>query len=326
MAPRYVERIARLPRVFELLAAHPDGLPLVTLSARVGVGVDELREDLMAFFTADLGDLLGMSRPDVLEFVGPDGEDVDPNTAEIVRIVSERPVEELGVEHVDAAELALIYTAAEALLDIDPTDADLAGAIDVLTETIFGEPLALTGGMTSWQRPLEPLQDAARDRRKVRIVYSRAWEPGVSERVIEPYRLVQTRRGWEVDAGPIDDLGRMRTYLLSNLREYNVLPDAFTPPDDLDARLEAQRATTRVRVRLPHAARWVADFYAERVGVVDEDELTVTVDLDLLPPVEQRVGLLLLAAGLDTVVLSPAGLVQAGPRLAAELLEHHRGS
>ena len=31
--PRYVQRIARLPRVFERLAAHPDGLPLATLAA-----------------------------------------------------------------------------------------------------------------------------------------------------------------------------------------------------------------------------------------------------------------------------------------------------
>lgn len=325
MAPKYVARIARLPRVLELLAAHPDGLPLVDLAAHVDVPADELREDLLAYFTADLGDMLGLSRPDVLEFLGADGEDVDPNTAEVVRIIDERPAEELGVEHVDAAELGLVYTAAQALLDIDPSDEDLAGAIDVLTETMFGAPVALAGGTTTGLHPLEPLQEAARERRKVRIRYSRAWSPGVFDRVVEPYRLVQTRRGWEVDSGPIDELGRMRTFLLSNLRDYEVLPETFDPPADLAARLDAQRATERVRVRMPHDARWVADFYAERVSVADEDEESVTVDLDLLPPVERRVGLLLLASGLDTVVVSPASMVKAGPELARELLEHHRG-
>jgi predicted DNA-binding transcriptional regulator YafY len=325
MAPKYVERIARLPRVFELLARHPEGLPLIDLAAQVGVPVDELREDLLAFFTADLGDLLGMSRPDVLEFLGPDGEDVDPNTAEIVRIIDEQSIEELGVEHVDASELALIYTAARALLDIDPADADLVGAVDVLTETMFGAPLAEAGGARAWQRPLEPLQDAASARRKVRIVYSRAWSPGVSERVIEPYRLVQTRRSWEVDAGPPDEQGRLRTYLLSNVRDYEVLDDAFEKPDDLDAMLMAQRETVTVRVQLPHRARWVADFYAERVAAVEEDETSVTLDLELLPPVDHRVGLLMLASGLDTVVLDPPNLVATGPKLAAELLTHHRG-
>lgn len=321
--PKYVQRIARLPRVFELLAAHPSGLPVVALASRLDVPPDELRQDLLAFFTADLGGLLGMSRPAALEFVGPDGEDEEPTTAEIVRIVDERSGDELGVEYVDASSLALIYTAARALLDIDPSDRDLAGAVGVLTETMFGTPLAETV-REPWHGPLEGLQDAVRDRRQVRIVYSRSWTPGVMERVIDPYRLVQTRRGWEVDAGPPDPDGRLRTFLLSNIRSATVLSSEFTQPSDLEARLGAQRSTTTVRVRLPHAARWAADFYAERVRVVGEGEVSFTADLDMLPPVDGRVGLLLLAAGLDAAVLEPASLVAAGPARAAELLAHHR--
>jgi hypothetical protein len=321
--PKYVQRIARLPQVFELLAAHPDGLPIVELASRLDVPADELRQDLLAFFTADLVGLLGMSRPAALEFVGPDSEDEEPNTAEIVRIVDERSGDELGVEYVDASSLALIYTAARALLDIDPSDEDLAGAVGVLTETMFGEPLAETV-REPWHGPLEGLQDAVRERRQVRIVYSRSWEPGVTERVIDPYRLVQTRRGWEVDAGPPDAQDRLRTFLLSNIRSASVLSSGFVPPADLETRLERQRTTWTVRVKLPHAARWAADFYAERVTVVAEDELTFTADLDMLPPVDGRVGLLLLAAGLDAAVLEPASLVAAGPARAAELLAHHR--
>ena len=322
-APKYAQRVARLPEVFELLAEHPDGLPLVDLAARLEVPVEELRQDLLAFFVADVGGLLGLSRPDVLDFIGADGDDVDPNEAEIVRLIDERPTEELGVEYVDASELALIYTAATALLEIDPDDADLAGAIAVLTETMFGEEGADAGIPTS-AGPLEALQDAARRRRKVRIVYSRSWYAGVTERVVDPYRLVQTRRGWELDAGPPDEAGALRTFLLPNIRECEVLDEEYTAPPRLPALLEAQRATSTVRVRIPHQARWAADMYAEQVDVVGDDELDVTLDLALLPPVEQRLGLLLLAAGPDAAVLDPAGLVAAGPRLAAELLAHHR--
>lgn len=330
-APKYAQRVARLPEVFELLAAHPNGLPLVDLGERLGVPADELREDLLAFFAADVGGLLGLSRPSVLDFVGLDGADVDPNQAEVVRLIEERPADELGVEHVDASELALIYTAARALLEVDPDDADLAGAIDVLTETMVGEGLTLAEPSSESSAPdtsvrvLEPLQDAASEHRRTRIVYSRSWYAGVTDRVIDPYRLVQTRRGWEVDAGPPDDEGRLRTFLLSNIRDLEVLDETFEPPADVEARLQDQRQTVTVRVRIPHQARWAADMYAETSEVVSDDETDVTLDLALLPPVEQRVGLLLLASGPDAAVVDPPGLVAAGPKLAAELLRHHRG-
>jgi predicted DNA-binding transcriptional regulator YafY len=322
--PKYVQRFARLPAVLETLAAHPDGLPLHELAAQIGAVPQELREDLLAFYTADVGTvLMGLSRPDVLEFLGPEGDSADPATAEIVRVTDERPTEELGVENVDARELALVYAAARALLEIEPDNADLNSALDVLTETLFGEPQQLSDPK-SWNRPLEPLQRAVAEHRRVRIVYSRVWHAGVTERVIEPHRLVQTRRGWEVDAGPPDQDGRLRTFLLSNVRDLEVLDEGFTPPSGLERLLEKQRATTTVRVELPHAARWAADFFSERVELLMDDEYTSTLDLTLLPPVYRRVGLLLLAAGEESKVLEPAVLIRTGPHLAEELLTHHR--
>ncbi len=322
-APRYVARIARLPEVFERLVAHPDGLSLDVLAADLAVPVEELREDLLAFYTADISTevMMGLSRPDVIEFVGPD--DDDPATAERVRIVADRPSEELGVEYVDAAELALVYTAARALLDIEPDNEDLAGALEVLTETMYVDPQIPQVGTPVWNRPLAPLQDAQRQRRAVRIDYSRAWSHGVGVRTIHPYRLVQTRRGWEVDAGPPDADGKLRTFLLSNIRSVEVLDETFDAPDDLEERLDAQRETTRVRVVLPHSARWAADMYAERVTVVADDEETAVLDLDLLPPLEARVGLLLLASGPDALVVDPPQLDTAGVVVAEELLVHH---
>jgi hypothetical protein len=323
--PKYADRVARLPEVFERLAAHPDGVALTTLADAVGAPVDELREDLLAFFTADLADtesaMLGLWRPNVLEFLGPDGASADPNEAEVVRITNDRPTEELGVEYVDAAELGVIYTAALALHDIEGDD-DLGGAIDVLTETLLGQP-AGHPGVPEWNRQVQPLQTAQRRRNAVRIVYSRAWEHGVTPRVIHPYRLVQTRRGWEVDAGPPDDRGRLRTYLLSGIRDLEVLERTFTPPAGLPAMLEEQRSTTRARVCLPHSARWAADMYAEHVTVVQADEESVSLDLDLLPPLDRRVGMLLLAAGPDAFVVEPRDLESAGVVLAEELLVHH---
>lgn len=330
-APKYIQRLARLPQVFELLSGRPDGLPLSELATAVGCSAEELREDLLLFYTSDPKSLLfGLGRPDVLEFCSADGADDDPTTAEVVRIVSDNPAEELGVEYLDAAELALIYTAAHALLELEPDNTDLRGAVDVLTQTMLGDPSAdsaSAGTVTrpSWNTALEPLNAAIDGHRRVRITYSAAWSEGVSDRVIEPWRLVHTRRGWELDAGPVAADGSIRTYLLAHIRDLELLDESFEVPGDAAVRIDAQRATTTVRVRIPHSARWAADFHAERVEVVADDELTATLDLSLLPPVTQRIGLLLLVAGEDAQVLQPSALVAAGPALAAELLAHHRG-
>ena len=88
---------------------------------------------------------------------------------------------------------------------------------------------------------------AVLDRRKIKIIYSRAWYPGVTERVIEPYAMVRTRRGWEVDAGPVDDHGRLRTYLLTGVQSFSVLDETFERPADVDALLRAQRGRRRSR-------------------------------------------------------------------------------
>lgn len=311
--------------MFELLLAHPDGVPLAVLAEEVGVPIDELREDLLAFYTADPLEsdrMLGLWRPPVIEFLGSDGDpEVEPGEAEIVRAVNERPTEELGVEYVDASELALVHTAAVALHDVE-RDPDLAAAIDVLTETMVGAP-AGQPEPPSWNEPLRPLQVAQRDRHAVKIVYSRTWQHGVSARVIHPYRLVQTRRGWEVDAGPPDSAGRLRTYLLSGIREVESLEQPFELPDDLPAMLDAQRATTTVRMVVPHGSRWAADMYAETVTVLRADEDDAELELELLPPLADRVGMLLLAAGSGAFVLEPADLADAGTVLAEELLMHH---
>lgn len=96
--PRYARRIARLPEVFARLHEQPAGVPLRELAAQLGTGEDELREDLLAYYTAGAGDwLLGLSRPTVLEFLGRDGDSEDPHEAEIVRITEDAV--DLGVEH-----------------------------------------------------------------------------------------------------------------------------------------------------------------------------------------------------------------------------------
>jgi proteasome accessory factor C len=71
---------------------------------------------------------------------------------------------------------------------MEPDNEDIQGAIDVITETLFGEAGAPAPPVAAarWNRPLPVLQQAREERRRVRIVYSRSWVHGVGERVIEP--------------------------------------------------------------------------------------------------------------------------------------------
>ena len=227
-----------------------------------------------------------------------------------------------AAEHLSAGDLALIYTAGMALLDVDDNNEDLAEALGVISETMYGEP-GTQPQPAGWNQVLRPLQQGQEERRRVRIEYSRTWRPGVSARVIEPLRLVQTHRGWEVDAGPVGPEGNLRTFILSNVRSAELLDETFEPPPGLERLLERQRRTSTVRMELSQDARWAADMYAEHVSVVEQDESRLIADLELLAPVGDRVGLIILASGPETRVLSPNSVLPDAVGIIEELLRHH---
>ena len=151
---------------------------------------------------------------------------------------------------------------------------------------------------------------------------SRSWRAGVTDRVIEPLRLVQTRRGWEVDAGPVEYDGRLRTFLLSNIRDLEVLDETFEEPSAVESLLAKQRQTERVRIDLAQDARWAVDMYAERHRVVDEDAEVFTAEVELLPPVTARVALLMLASGPYSRV--DPHLIGGASSVIESLLAHHQ--
>ena len=264
------------------------------LADQFGVDAQVLGEDLVTFMDVESWgwDMdLEIFRPPVIEFgaadeVDPDRDVFDDDVEEfsattVVRIVHDSPSAGMGVEHLTPGDLATVYTAAMALLDADPDDEELRAALGVIAETMYGER-ADQPDPAEWNHKLPLLQRACSDRLRVDIVYSRQWHIGISERTIEPLRLVQTKRGWEVDAGPPDAEGRLRTFLLSNIRSAEPRDEAFELPSHLDSRLASQRTTTTVRVALAQDARWAPDLYAEKVDIVSQDDEEFVADLALL--------------------------------------------
>lgn len=320
----YARRLADLPRALHLLELHPDGLPLDELAAELGTSVPGLRETFLAYYRADLVEL-GDWRLPAVEFLAAEGsgdsEEVDPGEAERVRVVSAAPERELGVSHLPAEDLARLYEAGADLLALEPDNEVLRCALEAFQASLW--PVDLPAGGQWLADVARDLRAAVEHRRRVRITYVRQWHPGRTQRVIEPYRLTRTRRGWEVDAGPADDRATVRTYLVSGISEYDVLDETFELPADAEQRVAANRRPVEVELVVPQTGRWAVDRFGESVTLLGDDETDVSLRVALLPPVEQRLGLILASAGPEAFVVSPAELREAGASLARDLLAHH---
>jgi predicted DNA-binding transcriptional regulator YafY len=328
-APKYVTRFARVARAIPILAVHPGGMRLADLAAQLGTTEAELREEIRAYYRADPPmDVVGGFREPLIEFAaGPPGaseedEYPDPASAAYVRLRDMRSGVDVGVKFLSLGELTVVSRTGHDLLTREPGNTVLEAALDKLQNSILDG--FDTGGPRWLGDQARRLRQAVREQRRVRIVYARAWLPGVVERVIEPYQVVHTRRGWEVDAAVAGRDGGVRTYLVSGIRELDVLDESFGRPSDVAERIAANRRLQAVDVVVPHGARWAVELYAESAEVLAEDEESVTLRARLLRPVDQRLGLLLLAAGGDARVVDPPELAAAGRDLARTLLEHHR--
>ena len=320
----FVDRVAELPRLLDALQYHPEGLRIDDLAVEVGRTPDQVREALLTYYTTDLAlydaDLVG--RPPAIEFVTGAGEDDELGRVSMVRLQAPEPGRELGVAYLSVTELARLYRAGRDRLELEPGNETLRSAVNKLRAGL------LPGVTPSVRGPIEPppagIEVARRQRRRVAIVYVRAWHPGKQERVIEPYRLIHTRRGWEIDAGPVDADSELRTLLLDRIQSYTVLEETFTPPAHLDWLLKRQRALFTVELVVPHETRWSVEKYAERVDVLAEDETSVRLRALLIQPVRRRVGLILADGGQAARVVEPADLADAGRELAGTLLSHYQ--
>ncbi len=321
----YARRIAHVPGALRLLRLHPEGLPIARVADELGVPEQALREELEVFFLTDVVDsgAVGL-RSCALEFLapGPDGGLVEADLAgaQVVRLTDDSPFEELGVAFLSAADLGVLYRAAAELAALEPDNEALASAVDRLGATVLGGVEGRGGASAD---VAADLRRAATEQRRVRLRYARAWQPGVVERVVEPWRVVSTRRGYEVDAGPLDERGRLRTYLVSGVREHELLAETFARPADADDRVAATRQVTEVRVVVPADKVWAVERFVESVRVERQDEDGAQLLLQVLPPVRERVGLLLAVAGPEAFVVTPSGLADADAETALRLLEHH---
>jgi proteasome accessory factor C len=216
-----------------------------------------------------------------------------------------------------------VAAAGQRLLAEEPDNDVLAAALTVVADSVLAGA-APNGG--AWPEVVaRRIRQAGAERRRVRVGYAMAWKTGTVERVIEPYRVIRTRRGWEVDAAVVNRDGVIATFLTSGILTLEVLRERFRRPPDIDQRIARHRRAAAVELVVPYDARWVVELHAESVDVLDDDEDRLRIRARLIPPVGPRLGLVLLAAGPHAYVTDPVNLRGAGRDLARALLSHHGG-
>lgn len=113
---------------------------------------------------------------------------------------------------------------------------------------------------------LEKLRRAARERRRVTMVYHSRSRSRTSERDVDPYALVH-RWGWWYAIGYCHLRKAIRTFRVDRIRELTLLSEAFDAPDDFDVRAHLAQETwfePRIRVRMRFAPEAVMEAMDER--------------------------------------------------------------
>jgi proteasome accessory factor C len=307
------------------LEGHPDGLHLAELAAVIGVSSDVLADEIHGYFGGGVAagrPLRGYAEP-VIEFVAPpgDGHGTDQPAA-YVRLRDLRSEPEAAGPLLSLDAVTTLARSASRQLASEPGNAALRSALSQLENSVLsGGRVTGPSWLTRWVRPL---RKALAERKLTHLTYVGGWRPGLSEQVIEPYQLVRTRLGWELDAAVCGQDGKLRTFLVSGIRSVTVLDESFSRPSDSWDRLARHRQPRTVELVVPHGRRDVVDLHAESAELIEEDDEVVQLRIELLPPVTLRLGLLLVSVGAEAFVVSPPTLGDAGRVLARHLLAHHR--
>lgn len=318
--PGFVRRYTRILDALEILRYYPDGLPLGQLAAELGADVGDLRTEILAYYTAEPAASEHYQLPGIA-WLSPSGQEDDPSTAEMIALTDPDALADLGVVRLTVEDMARIWRAGRLLLDYEPDNEVLDSALEVLANKwLEGPPADPEPGAEQVAR----IREAIEHRQRLRFRYARQWRPGVSDRGVDPYRLLRTSRGWELDAGPLDAAGAPRTFLLANIvSDVEVLPESFTVPDGIEQIIAENRARIRVEVSLPQRVAWAVGSQADAAAPLNADADTVTEVVQLSPPYAARLALILAPAMGAGMLMSHRELAPQINQHAARLLAHH---
>ena len=248
------ERLPRLLALVPYLRTHPD-VALQELADVFGIPVRQVRQDLELLWVCGLpggapGDLLDLS------FSGDRVTLLDPQTLD-------RPL------RLTADEALALVVAARTLADV-PGLAERAALDSALgkLEEAFGTgsapPVQVT--LEAEAAVLTPLQQALDARRRVHLRYLVESRDEVTERDVDPMRLVSSEGRWYLE-GWCHRAEGVRLFRLDRIDALAVLDLPASPPPQARSRdlgeglFQPSETDLEVLLELGPAARWVADYY-----------------------------------------------------------------
>ncbi|MGN6608297.1 MAG: helix-turn-helix transcriptional regulator [Jatrophihabitans sp.] len=295
----------RLPRLLALvpyLQARP-GIPVEEAAADFGISDEQLRKDLQLLWLCGLP---GHSPGDLID-LNFEGDTVsvifDAGMSRPLRLTAEEALalvvalrtllETPGIADDDAIQRALAKVEAAA-----------GGGVDGSTVTV---------SLDEEERALPALQRAVDERRALRLRYYTPARDEVSDRVVDPVRLVRADGRAYLEAWCRMVEG-MRLFRADRIEAVEVLDEPSRPPAEIELRdlSEGVYAPAAdhllVELRLGAAYAWVADYYTME-DVTDEPDGVLRVRLRVADPGWVR-ALVLGAAGAVTV-LAPGWLADS---------------
>lgn len=299
------------------LVQHP-GSELSEVARLFDVPVDQLRRDL---------DLLFMSG---LPPYGP-GDLIEVDVDEDDRIWISMAAHFARPLRLSRSEALALYLRGTELLGTAglPDAPALASALDKLRTSLGPDTLGDGEGIEmvdpgSPIEALDPIREAARERRRVRVDYFAHSSGEWSSRVIDPEEVFVALGHWYVAAWDVT-IDAERLFRVDRIRRVEPTGERFSPRGLEGAGRSLYTPTeddVSVRLRLAPVARWIAEYYT----TTDEQE-RADGSLDITLPARTLgwVARLLLRVGGDATVLEPPELTTQVATLARTTLERYRG-
>jgi proteasome accessory factor C len=315
--PKTAERLGRMLVIVPYLVQHP-GSELSEVARFFDVPVDQLRRDL---------DLLFMSG---LPPYGP-GDLIEVDVDEDDRIWISMAAHFARPLRLSRSEALALYLRGTELLGTAglPDAPALASALDKLRTSLGPETLGDAEGieMADPGAPIEaldPIREAAGERRRVRIDYFAHSSGEWSSRVIDPEEVFVALGHWYVAAWDVT-IDAERLFRVDRIRRVEPTGERFAPRG-LEGAGRALYTPTEedvsVRLRLAPSARWIGEYYT----TTDEQE-RADGSLDITLPARTLgwVARLMLRVGSDATVLAPPELTAQVAALARSTLDRYGG-
>jgi proteasome accessory factor C len=315
--PRTAERLGRMLVIVPYVVQHP-GSELSEVAKLFDVPIEQLRRDLDLLFMSGLppygpGDLIEV--------------DVDEDDRIWISMAAHfaRP---LRLSRSEA--LALFLRGTELLGTAGLPDAPaLASAMDKLRASLGPETLGDAERIETVDpgapiEALDPIREAARERRRVRIDYFAHSSGEWSSRVVDPEEVFVALGHWYVAAWDVA-IDAERLFRVDRIRRVEPTGERFSLRGLEGAGRSLYTPTEEdvsVRLRLAPGARWIAEYYATTDAQERSDG-----SLDITMPARTLgwVARLLMRVGSEATVLEPPELTAQVAAMARTTLDRYGG-